>query len=166
MGCDIHPVLEKRWKRDNGTSKWVGLHDFPYTTIKEVRQNGEVVARNYWHSPPAQRRNYELFAKLAGVRGAGPEPRGLPEDASDLSLMLLSDCSDYHSHSWVMARDYVAAALSCEDDPAKLFLNPDPKDKRVCDPYGYFLGIDGLSTEYGEPHENPDDFRIVFTFDN
>lgn len=172
MGCDIHPVLEKKWKRDDGTTVWVGLHDFPYVTIKEIRQKGEIVARNYWHSPRAQWRNYQLFAKLAGVRGEGQDPKGLPNDASDLTLMLLSDCSDYHSHSWVSAREWVMHCLSLEEDSAELFLKPQPdepqaKDPRVCDPYGYYLDIDGFNTAYGtEPEGDIGDYRICFCFDN
>lgn len=157
MGCDIHPVLEKKWD-----GRWVGLHAYPYCTIKEVWDKGEVVAKNVWHSPRPQHRNYRLFAALAGVRGDGPVARGLPNDASDLALMHLDDHSDLHSHSWVTAREWVAACLSIEGDPEKLFLAPNEEDPRVKNPYQHYLEIE-IDEEGGE---SPDNYRIVFAFDN
>ena len=173
MGCDIHPVLEKRWTDpETGITKWVGQHAYPYVQIKEVWQGGKVVATNYWHAPRPQERHYALFAKLAGVRGEGPEPRGYPEDVSDLALMRLGridDDTDLHSHSWVTAREWVQACLSVEDDPEKLFLDPNAKDNdpRVKDPYKHYLDIEIDTWEHdGQPVDSPDNYRIVFAFDN
>jgi hypothetical protein len=171
MGCDIHPVLEKRWTDpETGITKWVGQHAFPYVTIKEVWSGGKAVATNVWHSPRAQQRHYALFSKLAGVRGEGPAPRGYPDDVSDLTLMELGyegADGNLHSHSWASAREWVAACLSLEEDPEKLFLVPDSDDPRVKDPYKHYLEIDIHQDDYGDgPVDSPDNYRIVFAFDN
>lgn len=173
MGCDIHPVLEKKWTNPKtGETKWVGRHAFSHVQIAQVWDGGRVVVQNYWRLPRPQERNYALFAKLAGVRGDGPDPRGYPDDVSDLARMELGATedadSDLHSHSWATAREWVAACLSLEDDPEKLFLLPDPEDPRVKDPFKHYLEID-IETwkgDDGEPVDSPDNYRIVFAFDN
>jgi len=58
-------------------------------------------------SVSATGRNYSLFAALAGVRGAGPSPRGLPDDVSNI----VKDASDTwdcdgHSHSWITVDEF------------------------------------------------------------
>lgn len=163
MGCDIHPVLEKKWTNPNtGETNWVGVHAYPYTTIKEVWIGDKPTVVNHFHVPAPQGRNYRLFAKLAGVRGDGPDPRGLPEDASDLALMSIGNTEgDLHSHSWATAREWVQACLAIEPDPEKLFLSPDSDDPRVAKPYEHYLEL-----EIYEDEESPDDYRIVFAFDN
>jgi hypothetical protein len=171
LGCDIHPVLEKRWTNpETGETKWVGQHAYPYVTIPAIWKDGKVIQTNYWHSPRPQQRHYGLFAKLAGVRGDGPEPRGYPDDVSDLTLMELGSVggnADLHSHSWASAREWVQACLAIEDDPAKLFLAPDSDDPRVKDPYKHYLELDIDETDYGDgPQDSPDNYRIVFAFDN
>jgi hypothetical protein len=162
MGCGIHPVLEQKWTNPStNKTAWVGIHAYPYVTIPEIWKDGEVVKVNHWHSPRPQQRNYALFAKLAGVRGEGPDPRGLPDDISPLALMELGDNGELHSHSWATAREWVEACLSLERDPEKLFLTPDNTDPRVKDPYRHYLDIDYIDERGG-----PESFRIVFAFDN
>ncbi|WP_454627697.1 hypothetical protein [Bradyrhizobium cenepequi] len=171
MGCDIHPVLEKKWTHPKtGETKWVGQHAFPYVTIKEVWKDGAVVATNVWHSPRAQSRDYGLFAKLAGVRGDGPDPRGYPEDVSDLTLMELGAVggnADLHSHSWASAREWVTACISLEEDLPELVLT-DNEDPRVKDPYKHYLELDieTYEDDDGLPMDCPDNYRVVFAFDN
>lgn len=80
MGCDIH------------------LHT-------EVKINGA------WHhySCPNVDRNYDLFARMAGVRGdIDPisEPRGIPKDATFLTKFACNHRGiDGHSHSWLNAEE-------------------------------------------------------------
>ena len=149
MGCDIHPVLEKKITK-NGYDIWVGIHAFP------TLQEGE---KFHWYK--ATERHYRLFAKLAGVRGDGPDPRGLPDDVSDLAYLLLNYDLDYHSHSWVTAREWIAACYELEDDPAKLFLASNSEDPRIKDPMNYYLQYDVY-----EENDSRDNYRIVFAFDN
>lgn len=69
----------------------------------------EVKTENGWelYSSPNIQRNYDLFAKLAGVRNYGDivpisDPKGLPEDVSFLVRKEREDFgTDGHSDSWI-----------------------------------------------------------------
>jgi len=134
MGCDIHIVSEKKVG-----DRWVGIVRFSHIDT----QTGTAF-------PICRDRNYKRFADLAGVRGDGPEPRGLPPDASELSR-LLYDTSDDHSHSWLPAREAVEVFLATEYNRISDFARKYPA-------YFYF--------KIDEDQENLDDYRIVFWFDN
>lgn len=179
MGCDIHPVLEKRWtNQETGETKWVGVHDFPYRQLRitlyphqhsELKLKDPITVNIGYYSYAAQQRHYMLFANLAGVRGDGPAPRGLPDDISDLATMGMQRMGgDGHSHSWVTAREWIEACWKCEEDQAKLFLAPDSDDPRRRNPYHHYLELEVDETvDNGVPSEDhPDNFRIVFCFDN
>jgi hypothetical protein len=111
MGADIHLVLEKRMTiPGTQTVAWVGVNAFPYVkgTVYDFSQRHKNAAapvrdaegRVHWH---ANNRNYELFAALAGVRGDGPEPRGIPDDVSVLALHMIEGWGeDGHSHTWML----------------------------------------------------------------
>lgn len=133
MGCDIHLVLEKKWQ-----GQWVGV---PMKRCPRTR-------------------NYKLFGLLAGVRGDGPDPRGVPEDASPLARMEIErwDC-DGHSHSWRSLQGYVRACLAGEYDPEQML---DPNDPRTQDPYYHYFGLEVADGYDG----HIDDYRVVFWFDN
>lgn len=80
MGCDIHAWIEVKYKEE-----WVLVDDL------------------------GVHRNYELFADMAGVRGNGPEPRGLPEDVSKGAQWRSEQWgADGHSHSWLYALEFLA----------------------------------------------------------
>lgn len=134
MGCDIHLVLETKWR-----GQWVGV--------------------------PMQRcpntRNYKRFGLLAGVRGPGPDPRGVPDDASAYAQMEIAhwDC-DGHSHSWCTLKEFVEACLASEPDPEKML---DPDDPRTQDPYYHYFGLEVLDDGVDGAI---DDYRVVFWFDN
>jgi hypothetical protein len=85
MGCDIHFVVEK-WFDD--IDKWVGV----YASDARPAEGYDAVS--------LANRHYALFADLAGVRGDGPDPKGLPEDISDLTAVMLAGDEDMHSHTW------------------------------------------------------------------
>lgn len=110
MGCDIHPFVE-RYVEDG--QKWVPV-DPPRQPTKEwsdwgkyARKITDVEALSKVHTEESEAepetaefwyfgRNYDAFTNLAGVRrGEGPvpifcEPRGIPDDVSDLVRMALS----------------------------------------------------------------------------
>lgn len=139
MGCDIHIVLEKK---DDG--KWVGVDSF----------RPAYDPRGEWRYPVAAIRNYNRFAALAGVRGEGPDPKGFPEDASDLSYMSFHDWgSDAHSASWLelkAATDiFLATGYPLENAAHEQYRKKYPAD--------FYFGVDNY--EMG-------DCRIVFWFDN
>lgn len=146
MGCDIHLVLEKR---HNG--KWVGIDTFQgHRRAKWTLKEGEYD----WSSPVARSRNYHRFAALAGVRGDGPQPLGIPPDASDTTLYLIEDYGcDCHSHSWLPMKEAAKVWKQTQN-------NMDDYGSKY--PESYFFGID---TSEGSRYKS-DDYRIVFWFDN
>jgi len=74
MGCDIHGWVEKKIDK-----KWIAI--------------SELKDRN---------RNYSRFAKLAGVRGEGPEAKGIPPDISETTKYHVEDDGpDGHNHSHI-----------------------------------------------------------------
>lgn len=165
MGCDIHMVVEKR----HPELGWVGLHNFPYATAEVVGQKpGEtksdfLVGRLYW--TPRQR-NYDLFAEIAGVRGKGPEPRGIPDDASALARMEIEGWGgDGHSHTWLSLTEAIrpfGIAMLGDVEWAKLMAdkvkgapNWETVDK-VLDRFGLGMNDD----------ESTDDYRLIIWFDN
>ena len=123
MGCDIHGWVERKVG-----DKWVAERELP---------------------DAATNRNYERFAALAGVRGDGPEARGLPTDISDTARMHANDWGvDGHSHSWLPVADALPIFLETArglTDWAQRY------------PSEEFFGVD-----IDERHE----WRIVFWFDN
>lgn len=80
MGCDIHCFIEHQHPRDT------------YWTVFSGEIRGS--------------RDYNLFAALAGVRGAGPTPKGLPENLSWGAQDAWDEGkSDWHSPTWLTLRD-------------------------------------------------------------
>lgn len=136
MGCDIHIVLERE---DGG--KWIGVHNFPwYHAIG-----------NSYQFPLCTNRNYSLFAALAGVRGVGPAPKGIPSDASELVRMLEKDWESY-GHSWTYLNMREAANLFMEH---ARFDELSEHHRKY--PISYFFGIEEREVSH---------HRLVFFFDN
>ena len=129
MGCDIHIVVERQWK-----GEWVAS-SIPH------------------HSSPSINRNYDRFARLAGVRGPGPEPRGVPKDASQTTRYLVEELGrDGHSHSFYSLAEAMPIFLETgyeQGDFAKKY------------PEGFYFGID-----HEARGSKPSEYRIVFWFDN
>jgi len=91
MGTDIHVFIEYRvndgeWQAD---PHHVFL-DGEYPRLRPVTTTG---------------RDYELFAALAGVRGEGPEPKGLPEDVSP-QIKTEADRFLGHSYSYISVKQF------------------------------------------------------------
>jgi len=99
MGTDIHLFSEKK-KTVNGVEKWVNADYWkinPYFGEDNSEPELEIVSLY-------SNRNYCLFNLLADVRGYGTaisQPRGLPDDVSDI-VKKESDRwdGDGHSHSY------------------------------------------------------------------
>lgn len=139
MGCDIHVHVE-------------------------VKRNGQWLHYNAPHVD----RNYDLFARLAGVRRYDDsiepisEPRGLPGDVADLTRAIYErEGGAKYMHS--------ASYITCEEmrDVADWYESHEPT-RRHCGSHGF----DGV---FGYLNGNPiytldngfvDDCRIVFWFDN
>lgn len=91
MGCDIHGWVEKKVG-----DRWVG-----YLPLKD------------------RTRNYARFAALAGVRGEGPDAKGVPDDVSESTKIHIDEWdSDGHSHSHLNLReaDQIFKATNYGDD--------------------------------------------------
>jgi hypothetical protein len=157
MGCDIHMVVEKRWPNGIEEDRWVGLHACPWAVL-EVYDGAEFRSGNAcWL---ARSRNYRLFAALAGVRGEGPAPLGMPDDASDLAQMQAEAwAGDGHSHSWMMMSEALPLFMTHQFDSARKRLEGQDLDTTRSDALMYF----GISMD---EVETLDDYRLVFWFDN
>lgn len=104
---DIHYVIEQK----DDILGWVGIFgtDVPMVSFPwEARQKMPALAFRI--------RNYTFFDMLVGVHTGGPDPLGLPEDASHMSQMYSKYWEpDGHSHSYCSLRDFIAAFLRSND---------------------------------------------------
>ncbi len=132
MGCDIHIYVERRWN-----DRWVCIAQDP---------------------EKARGRDYTLFAKLAGVRGDGPDPRGLPADIAETTAYWAAKWKlDAHSHSWLPMGEAMAVWQEAKKEWGAL-------DKMQTDyPEWAFFGVEFNERE---PGDTVDAYRIVFWFDN
>ena len=128
MGTDIHTVIEMKIG-----DRWVGL-----TASDSNRQNRPVYAQ----------RDYEFFRLLAGVTGKGPrEPRGLPEDISELARHLYLDFSiHYHGMSHMALDEFCAIHNKIWPELSSTV-----------------YAVEDLTGIYPEDGE---EYRVVFWFDN
>lgn len=91
MGCDIHYILEKKFK-----GGYLGV-------TSDLSYNSDARANN---------RDYDFFAEIAGVRGESSINKNrafLPSDMSDLSLYYIMDVysTDGHSHSYMPLSEFI-----------------------------------------------------------
>lgn len=169
MGADIHMYVEKRMPSGN----WVcvrdlneQLHSEALNVLTRATTPKDFAFTAYWD---LRSRNYELFARLAGVRGDGPEPRGLPDDVSEFVEHEYDGWDhDAHSASWYSADDFVRIYTGIdgevdEDTP----LNPyvarridTGADMAVA------LFLRDKASIYFQDGESINDYRFVFWFDN
>ena len=153
MGCDIHMQVEYRTKID-GTMQWC---------------NGSLYEVNKYHdSYPDEpkykriclineRRNYNLFGLLAGVRNYYikpiASPRGFPNDASKSITEKYNSCRIHaHSASWLTLAELMNAARS----------HPDLLNDLVAELHTYFHRV----FPNPAPLITANELRIVFWFDN
>ena len=133
MGCDIHLKVEVKSR-----GKWL-LFNQPYVN-----------------------RNYELFEKMAGVRGDVSEaiaaPRGLPDDISEGTQLVYDyDEPDAHSMSYLTLIEISRLEKWWNNQEYKQFFNSE---------FGYLFGNDYSDLdELANPLE-VEDVRFVFWFDN
>ena len=165
MGCDIHFVVEvrrpggeygeveQRWLvcHDSSTS---GRHHFgEWGNSDETRDIRHVTFDQFEH------RNYAFFAALAGVRGDGPAPIGLPPDATGNSLYRLDKDDGIHSQSWLSLEKFTQAYLKGyrPEEAMKTLVKDQLKD----------LILDTLKVDPKRRQYFPlGDYRVVFGFDN
>ncbi len=108
MGCDIHMFLE--YKVNDG--EWQA-----HPAHKED-SSGSIVELGCCG------RDYKLFAKLAGVRGEGPRPLGIPDDISPIINKAIEFWSyDGHSHSYISIEDFEKLLINNNYEPHNNFYN-------------------------------------------
>lgn len=172
MGADIHFVIEHNDPEDG--LGWVGVFwsDAPHSpsgynhtayvnnadiSAEEQRRRRDVGVHPFGR---LGRRDYDFFARLAGVRGDGPEPNGVPPDASVLSQRcVLRWEGDGHSHGHMTLREFVKRKIISADSLAEA-----AKSKlQGGDPIAEYLGdcVDDVNDITLD--ENT---RVVFWFDN
>lgn len=145
MGCDIHAVVERKVGE-----KWIAVN---------VIQNHYTAGRDHdgetdgFSSPAALDRNYARFAAMAGVRGSGPIPKGVPEDPSQTTAHLIKSDIDGHSHSWLPLDEAIKIMANTEQWRA----HEDEKCWIRQYPSHFFFNVED---------DQLDDHRLVFWFDN
>jgi hypothetical protein len=164
MGCDIHMVLERQFD-----GVWVGINTYTYLDKDAVHisvyKNDEPVDPDHSYIGWKIRdRNYEFFAGLAGVRGDGPDPLGVPDDASLLARAMISSWGmDGHSHTYIGAREFGSLYFRQREenvpDLVKIRMNDPTKfDERIAS----LLAIPFSISE----HHSLDWYRLIIWFDN
>lgn len=160
MGCDIHLVLEKY---DDNLCEWVGLHEYslPPNDALQERPAG-------WMSFKVDRRDYNFFAHLAGVRAHGdgtyPIPKGIPPDASSLTLHRHNAWEhDAHSASHMTLKEFAyiyarEVKQNVEHIVAERLEGGDQHET-----YQLYQEVAGA---YIEDFDEIRKYRIVFWFDN
>lgn len=141
----------------------------------DIHFHSEIKIKGIWHHHAERRlkRNYRVFAKLAGVRndfGTVPisEPKGWPEDSTLMSNMDKDKYgSDGHSHSWLSAKEiqkfhewlYRDAFIGAAADAGWAYEHEN---------LPYFLGnhFDGFIKYPKDWPSEIEDVRYVFFFDN
>lgn len=142
MGCDVHCHFE-------------------------IKVDGEWLH----YSAPHIDRNYQLFSKMAGVRGEETpiaKPRGLPQDATK-TTKLVSDYDCGHTHSWLSADEIGELARWYEDT----FCKKGAWHSFETDGFGYLFGNGWDYKKYPKSDGGYDgvpiaiqDVRLVFWFNS
>lgn len=172
MGADIHFTIEYRDPSDG--LGWVGvfwsdasyspdmynksgLHDTNLTSGSEEHYR----RLNYGVHPLGRlsRRDYDFFSRLASVRGDGPEPNGVPPDASALTQRCISRWGgDGHSHVHMTLYEFVKRKIITDvtiADAAKSKLQGgDP----IAEYLGDCIDYDGITLD--------NNTRVIAWFDN
>lgn len=161
MGADIHMYVER--KLSNGS--WATVQTFE--PVDKTAMGMKSDNAYDWMFYDVTSRDYGLFAALAGVRGDGPKPLGVPDDASPLYLQYVQDwAGDGHSHSWCSATEFVNTYVSTMDSDT-------PTVKRfaswvldVGSNNAVLRFLDVYCSVRVSENGDADDYRFCFFFDN
>lgn len=149
MGCDIHGTVEHYID-----GEWVLIREIPYP--KKYDHDGK---------ESAQDRLYDRFALLAGVRGEGPAPKGLPDDISAGTKYYFEGWeADAHSMSWNNAVEFVAICEQTSNRERSKWALALPEQESL----SYWLEIDDYydREQHYEPLEVAVKWRVIYWFDN
>lgn len=151
MGCDIHMFPE--YRVDGGA--WQAHPDIKI----EIREIGTINEYAFISFDEGIGRDYGLFADLAGVRGSGPDPKGIPDGISPIVKKVIDQwIGDGHSHSY-MPLDELKQLMKLH--------GYDVKSNKM------FISCQELSKELSQIDEilldgnkSIVEYRVVFFFDN
>lgn len=171
MGADIHFTIEHRDPHDG--LGWVGvfwsdaLHSPSSYNYTAYDNNANISAKEHCRRMDhgvhpfgrLGRRDYEFFARLAGVRGYGPESNGVPPDASVMTQRVVARWEgDGHSHGHMTLREFVKRKILDDNtlaEAAKFKLQGgDP----IAEYLGNYIDDDDITLD--------DNTRVIFFFDN
>lgn len=154
MGCDIHFTIEKKIN-----NKWVGVFSTDLTPrMPSVSYDHHEIGTMTNVVPAMKNRNYSFFAALAGVRGDGPEAKGVPDNASPLTKAAVESWgTDGHSHSWDKLDDFMTLHIKHTDSRLykKLLVQTLKGEAKEV--------LQGL---FWEGPEERADMRVIYWFDN
>lgn len=171
MGADIHFTIEHRDPSDD--LGWVGVfwsdapHSPPSYSHTAYDNNANISAeeqrRRMDHGvhPFGRlgRRDYKFFARLAGVRGEGPEPNGVPSDASALTQRCVSRWEgDGHSHVHMTLREFVKRKIITDDSLAEAAKSKLQGGDPIAEYLGDYVNDDDITLD--------DNTRVIAWFDN
>jgi hypothetical protein len=173
MGADIHFVIEHNNPKDN--LGWVGVYQSD-ASYSPPNYNRAAFNALYYNLPEEERRrrmdagvhpfgllsrrDYEFFSRLAGVRGDGPVPNGVPPDASAMTRRTIARWErSGHSHGHMPLREFIKRKIINDNSLVEV-----TKTR--------LQGIDPI-VEYLKEHvcelddiTLDDNTRVVFFFDN
>lgn len=162
MGADIHLYVEKRLS--NG--EWAMVRNLNETIVLtglSTAPGTDKPRSGYWKLGG---RNYRLFARLAAVRGDGPEPKGLPKDVSGYVLEeSYGFGSDGHSHSWSTPLEFMEAYIGAREPYDAVDELDEYLQIRIAEGAASALAhfmADMCSLDMGPR----DEYRFVYWFDN
>lgn len=158
MGADIHIIVERRYN-----DRWVGIHacggadQVSHSLYPNDGKSYDEMPKLWGAYWKCEGRNYNLFAALAGVRGEGPEPNGIPDDVSDLAEMMIDSWgTDGHSHCHYTLRE-CGVRFMTEYAPEKLL-----DEQR----YGWLCSFFGFINSFVDEADLLDNTRLIIFFDN
>lgn len=166
MGADIHIYAERRLK----DGSWSYLRGYDAHNRRTYDDKPEKQSYGNLLFSRARSRDYGFFADLAGVRGPGPAPKGLPDDVSPL-VAEESELygGDGHSHSWYSAKEFVPIFMKhhlTNEERAEIVTHKLEGSGTSLTHHvlNWYLGID---VPYGKDDKpDPSAIRFVFWFDN
>ena len=172
MGADIHFTIEHR-DPDDGLG-WVGvfwsdasyspsIYNTGYAYSQNANITPEEMHRRMNHGVHSfgrlRRRDYDFFARLAGVRGDGPEPNGVPSDASALTQRCVMRWEgDSHSHVHMTLREFVKRKIITDVTVADAAKSKLQGGDLIAEYLGDCIDGDGITLD--------DNTRVIAWFDN
>lgn len=165
MGCDIHIILERK---DLERGHWVGVRDYAiFNRSLLLDANAHANRLVQWQ---IKSRNYEFFNDLCGVRGDGSqfgyEPKGLPDDASNLTLLEIGEDDDLHSHSFLSIDELEPVLRKHWPELLNTAVAQALEGHHSHKLYQLLIDDDIEDTVDEDPSRYKDNWRLVFAFDN